>query len=281
MTQTLNSISSPQITHSVVVVTPEMAKRWLGTNANNRRLRDARIAKYRGDMEEGRWTFAGDPIRFDVNGNLVDGQHRLLALADAAVSGVGFLVIRGLPPEAQSVMDQGAKRTAGDQLQMRGVKNAASVAAAVKQFMIWEQGLLFRDTKVVHSEISTPAIEQWVRNHSIEVEHLNESMHYVRQCESRPMVGGAAFLIFQAVDAAGAAEFFHRLATGAGTSGDPINTLDQKLRRQRRAGQRVTARDELATFIQAWNAWRDGRTVTQLLRPKGGAWTPKNFPVAR
>lgn len=273
--------TSPQITHTVIVVTPEMARRWLGVNVANRTVRETRVAKYRDDMESGRWTFAGDPVRFDVNGVLIDGQHRLLALAEADVpDGVAFLVIRGLPPESKSVMDQGAKRTAGDQLTMRGVKNAANVASAVKQFMVWEKGYLFRDAKLAH-EISTPAIEEWVHNHSVEVEHLNEVLHFIRRTESRPMVGGAMFLIFERVDPEAAAEFFRLLATGAGAEGNPINTLDQKLRRARRQGQRVTARDEMAAFIQAWNAWRAGRQVMQLLRPKGGTWTASNFPEPR
>lgn len=268
-----------KITPTVIPVTPSMARRWLGSNLNNRPLRDRRIAKYADDMLNGRWTFAGDPIRFDSDGNLIDGQHRLYALILAEMPSVTFLVIRGLPPEAQTVMDQGAKRTPGDQLAMRGYKNAQATAASVKQFLLWERGLLFRDAKRA-IEISSPQIEQWCGEHPESVANLVASHGRIRQAGGRPSVAGAAFLIFESVDPEAAATFFHLLATGAGTEGHPITTLDRKLRRQERMGLKVPARDELASFIQAWNAWREQRTINKFLRPRGGSWTPESFPVA-
>ena len=273
-------MSDNKVTPSIVLVTPAMAERWLSANTNNRTPRLGRVAKYREDMEFGRWQFAGDPIRFDINGTLLDGQHRLMALAEAQVEGIPFLVIRGLPVESQGVMDQGAKRTAGDQLAMFGTKNASNVAAAVKQYIIWERGYLFRDSKVA-AEISTPTIESWVRDNPHRVARLNASMQHIRNSGGRPMVSGAAFLCFEEVDAEAAADFFRLLATGAGYEGSPINTLSQKLNRQRQRGVKVTARDELAMFIQAWNAWRDDRSLRHLVRPSGGRWNIENFPVPR
>lgn len=269
-------MSENKITPSVIMVTPAMATRWLDLNTNNRVPRSNRIAKYREDMECGRWQFAGDPIRFDISGNLLDGQHRLMALCEAQVEGIPFLVIRGLPTEFQGVMDQGSKRTPGDQLAMFGTKNASNVAAAVKQYLVWERGLLFRDNKLA-SDISTPAIEAWVRDNPDRIDRLNSSMQHVRNSKGRPMVAGAAFLRFEEVDPEAAAEFFRLLATGAGYEGSPINTLSQKLIRQR--GVKISARDELAMFVQSWNAWRDDRSLKNLVRPKNGHWSSTNFPV--
>lgn len=276
----ITDMSTNKITHSVNMVDAEMATRWLKRNVNNRKPRTARVLKYRDDMLSGRWTFAGDPIRFNVQGDLIDGQHRLLALADLPDVTIPMLVIRGLPSEAQSVMDQGAKRTPGDQLGMRGVKNASNVASAIKQFLIWERGYMFRDLKVAHAEISTPLIEQWAAEHSVEVEHLNESINDIRTADGRPSIGGAAFIAFDRVAPSDARLFFDLLAHGAGTEGHPINTLDKKLRRTRREGRAVAARDELASYIQAWNAWREGRSITRFMKPSAG-WTTSNFPEPR
>lgn len=273
-------MTDSKITSSIIYVTPVTAQRWLELNRNNRIPRDSRVAKYREDMECGRWLFAGDPIRFDTAGNLIDGQHRLLALAEAQIEGITFFVIRGLPTSAQGVMDQGAKRTPGDQLSMAGVKNASNVASSVKQYLIWERGLLFRDAKLSH-DISTPAIEQWVRENPSRVDRLNASMQHVRRSGANISVAGAAFLRFEQVDPEAAAEFFHLLATGAGFEGDPINTLSQKLTRQRTNKIKVVARDQLAMFVQAWNAWREDRLLKHLVRPKSGRWSVENFPEPR
>lgn len=82
-------------------------------------------------------------------------------------------------------------------------------------------------------------------------------------------------------DPLAAAEFITALAFGAGTQGNPINTLHQKLRRIRNSGQKVPQRDVLAMFIQAWNAKRAGRTLSRMAHPKGGVWRAADFPVAR
>lgn len=271
-------MTDPKITHTIVFVTPEMARRWLESNRNNRKIRESRVLKYREDMETGRWQFTGEAIQFDRNEDLSNGQHRLTALAEAQVDGIWFLVIRGLPPEAQGAMDQGAKRTAGDQLAIFGTRNASNIASAVKQYLIRERGLLFRDSTLL-SEISTPAIEQWVRSNPDRVEHLNDNLQQVRRSGGRPMVAGAAFLILADVDSSDAEEFFRLLATGGGYEGDPINTLSQRLLRDK--SRRVSPRDELALFFQAWNAWREGRTVSKFQRPRGGRYTESNFPEPR
>lgn len=281
-TQLLNmTADGPQITHSVVVVTPEMARRWLAVNDNNRGRRPARILKYREDMETGRWTFAGDPVRFGVDGQLQDGQHRLLALAEADVSGIAFLVIRGLPVEARKVMDQGAKRTAGDQLTMLGHANANNLASAVKMFLTWERGYLFRDNKMVQAEIGAPAIEEWVSNHPTDVANYHVVCGATRRAEITPAISGAAFLIFQQIDAAMAVEFLNALGYAPGGHGDPTNALHQKLRRMKSARIVVPQRDVLAMFIRAWNAQRDGRKMTTIPGTPTAGWTPETFPVAR
>ena len=88
-------------TFMVISVTPTLAAAWLALNNNNRRAADRVVARYRADMLEGRWEFAGDPIRFDAQGNLIDGQHRLLALAGCPEgTQFKFLVVRNLPVES-------------------------------------------------------------------------------------------------------------------------------------------------------------------------------------
>ena len=84
---------------------------------------------------------------------------------------------------------------------------------------------------------------------------------------------------FLMVDDAATAEFFHLLATGAGREGHPIVALDQLLRNMRRNRQVLPERDVLAYFILAWNAWRDGKPLSRMQGPRGGAWTSDNFPV--
>lgn len=267
-----------RVTHSIVMIDAATARRWLSSNTNNRNVRQTIVERYRNDMVNGRWTFAGDPIRFGVDGVMQDGQHRLLALAETDLT-LPMLVIRGLPAESMRVMDQGARRTPGDQLSLRGVKDANAIAAAVRQYLVWSDGYLFRDNKTTTAAISTPRIEQWTIDNPADVAYLGSVLSLVKQNWAPPSVAGAAAIGFGRIDEASSTQFFTLLARGAGAEGHPITTLDKRLQRIKRDGLKIPPRDYLALFIQSWNAWREGRTrITQFLRPRGAGWHEGNFP---
>lgn len=276
----LTFMASTRITHSIVMVDPEMAGRWLQSNTHNRPLRERLVTRYRADMEAGLWTMAADPIRFDHTGALLDGQHRLAALADLSDRiTIPFLVVRGLPPESQGVMDQGAKRTPGDQLALAGVRNSNAVAAAVKKFIIWRNGAIFRDTKL--QVVSAPAIEAWVAEHPGDIQFFQSIWGIVRQNDAPPSIAGAAAIQFTRIDPEACEEFFTLLARGAGGEGHPITTLDKRLQRHRREGLKMPDRDYLSLFILAWNAWRSGKAMSKFQRPRGGRWSEDNYPEPR
>lgn len=274
-------LSSPRVDVKVIMTDAPMAQRWLTKNTRNRKMRTTTVQRYRSDMEGGRWTFAADPIRFDADGSLIDGQHRLAALAETEGITLPMLVVRGLPEDAQSVMDQGTRRTPGDQLALKGVKDANAVAAAVKQYLIWREGLLFRDNKVVQATITTPRIEEWVDANPVPLANFQQIIGLTKQNDAPPSIAGAAAIRFMELDAASAVEFFTLLARGAGTEGHPIVTLDKRLQRNRREGLKMTGRDYLSLFILAWNAWRDDRQMAKFQRPRGGSWNEDNFPEPR
>ena len=83
-----------------MAVEPEQAQKWLERNIANRTLRPSRVQEYATAMTEGRWRYTADPIRFDSDGKLIDGQHRLMAVVRSGCT-VEMHVVRGLSPEAQ------------------------------------------------------------------------------------------------------------------------------------------------------------------------------------
>lgn len=277
MTEQLETTSSPRIDHSVVMVDSVIAKRWLTKNVKNRPLSQAQAERYRQDMASGRWTFAADPIRFAVDGSLIDGQTRLTALAELEDTTIPMLVVRGLPADSQNVMDQGRKRTPGDQLALANYKNTQQLAAAIKQFIAWDEKMLFRDNKVIGT-ITAPRIVQWADEHPDDVAFLQRVASLVKQNDAPPSVAGVAAIAFGRIDPELAEEFFRLLARGAGTEGHPIVALDKRLQRNRREGLKMPNRDYLALFFVAWNAWRLGLTITKIQRPRGGSWNESNFP---
>jgi hypothetical protein len=68
-----------EISSELVEITPAMAREWLEKNIENNRGVGAQVVDaYARDMLAGKWYIPGDPIRFDEDGNLIDGQHRLV-----------------------------------------------------------------------------------------------------------------------------------------------------------------------------------------------------------
>lgn len=115
----------------VAKITPKKAAEWIQRNVNNRPIRNRRVDQYAAAMTAGAWKLNGDCIRFNCNGDLVDGQHRLHACIQSGVSFETY-VIHGIPIEAFDTIDQGDKRTVGDVFARRGYKHYSTLAAAVR-----------------------------------------------------------------------------------------------------------------------------------------------------
>ena len=123
-------------TSKIEKITPEIAAKMLLKNINNRPITQSRVMEYAREMRIKNFHFTGEAIKFDGDGNLLDGQHRLLAVEESKET-VEMLVIRGLDKEAFKYMDTGRTRQAQDVLAIEGIKNAPKIAAMVKFILIF------------------------------------------------------------------------------------------------------------------------------------------------
>ena len=121
-----------------ILVSPNMARGWLAaadqrqtaTSRNNRNRSAHTVSAYARDMTHHHWVITHQGIAFDVNGILIDGQHRLAAIVESCVPQV-MLVTFGLPAEAKLSIDRGRIRAVADQLQIFGDADATLHAVAV------------------------------------------------------------------------------------------------------------------------------------------------------
>lgn len=120
----------------VIEVTKEMARKWLEDTTlqpeQDRHLRPKEVATLRRKMDRGEWVLSGDSVRFTDEKQRVDAQHRLHAFIDSSLETLLTLVLWGLPPEAQQVIDGGAKRTMGNRLSIDGEVSGSALAATVQ-----------------------------------------------------------------------------------------------------------------------------------------------------
>lgn len=117
-----------------VKVTPTLAKKWLESNVNNRRIREATVNSYAAEMKAGRWREGtAETIKFDRNKRLQDGQHRLLAIIKSNCS-YRFSVATNCDPENFKVIDQGSTRSISDVMQIEGIAQSTQLSAGIKYF---------------------------------------------------------------------------------------------------------------------------------------------------
>ena len=93
-----------------VCISSQQARTLLVTNTHNRPLRPADINKYKKAMEAGRWDICSSKIQWSKDGVLVDGQHRLEALADCEKNIKLMFTVEFDVPQSLHI-DTGRKRT--------------------------------------------------------------------------------------------------------------------------------------------------------------------------
>src|SRR5258708_40094679 len=119
----------------LIDVTPRLARDWLGFNSRNRNIRQRVVLAYAADMAAGDWRWNGESIKFAADGTLLDGQHRLAAVAESEAT-VPMPVVRRLKGEAQETVDGGAKRKLGDVPKLGRRQAPAALAAILRQVLV-------------------------------------------------------------------------------------------------------------------------------------------------
>ena len=117
-----NGNTQTNITIHFVTVTKAQAWDWLNNaNNHNRFIQQQTVHKYARRMMNGKWSVTGETIKFDPEGNMLDGQHRLWAFLETGLEEMEFLVMYGVPPEAQVHLDTPTPRTPAHTLHMNGI----------------------------------------------------------------------------------------------------------------------------------------------------------------
>lgn len=142
MKELVYNVDGYTITETLRYITPQEASDILATkNTKNRRANKNHVKALALNMSNGSWRYNADPIRFDSNGMLIDGQHRLLALIQAQKN-LLCKIVSGLDPECIKAIDVEMKsRNLSDLLYMDNVKDANNAAAVVNRYFALSSGL--------------------------------------------------------------------------------------------------------------------------------------------
>lgn len=228
------------ITTKLETITKELAEKYLKFNPQNRNVRWQHVETLKQDILAGRFLTTHQGIAFGSDGNLIDGQHRLLAIA-AAGREVKILVTRGVEPHvngnldlfAMDVIDNGKNRSAADQLNlMHGVANASRVVGAVRTI-----GDICFGTRVKGAMTVTRAVPL-LSIFGKEIEAMIEIASSSKVANKTACIGVLAFA--SKIDNAVACEFMRAMATGEEIkSGDPVYAVREHVIAKGAGGDRT------------------------------------------
>ena len=156
-----------QVRAEFVLVNRKMAEEWLAKNLKresgnyqNRAIKERVLEKYYRKMMRGEWNESnGETIKFDADGNLIDGQHRLTAQVRAQKD-FWWLVALNCSREAFVTIDEGANRSSGDVMSMVGEKNANILASAVTLHIKYDKGGVCDTNGVSNLDVRNELTEQ-------------------------------------------------------------------------------------------------------------------------
>ena len=263
-------------------ITPDVAAQYLSRNEGNRRLSEAHVKLLAGDMKRAGYLITGDTIKFDRTGRLIDGQHRLNAIVASGLA-QKTLVVRGLDPMVQAVIDAQKRRSAADAISFAfNTPNTTTVAAIARLDMSIRATRnptalsAARGTQVTNTQVI-----EWVTENADVLDYARRAHSLAnksRDVRLSPTFGGWLWLNFgRAAGDEKADEFFAPMLdrhkpfgierTGVAPAHDPRYVFMQAVNRFN--GDDRASLKPVVYGVKAWNLWRRGKEL-RLLRPTTG-----------
>lgn len=243
-------------------VTPKKAMEWLKRNINNRPLSQGWIDQLARAMTDKAWRLNGDCIRFNGNGDLIDGQHRLNACVTSGKSFESY-VVRGLEHDAFDTIDQGRKRTIGDVFARQGYKHYVTLGSAVRWLWLHETNSLpYRVKGTLRPDQANEILERHPAIHA--------AVEMARGlCGKQKLIhpGLLAFLYYvtSESDEKKAVAFWNGVVNAEGlTKQSPAKVLHSRLVSNLGSVAKLNVETIAALCIKSWNAFKTGKPVGTL-----------------
>lgn len=222
------------------------------------------------EMIHGRWKSNGDTICLNEN-QIIDGQHRLLAVIESGVT-IEALLVSGLDSDVFDTKDVGKRRSAADTLAVKGEMSCKSLAACLAVIDRYMTGRISKSVKYTNTEVEEV------------LEKYPEARRSVRLCmETKRLLPNAILAgchyLFAQKNQEQADQFVRDLRSGVGLEdGDPVYVLRERLMQNNIAKAKLGKFYLMAIVIKAWNYRRDRKNI-RFLRWREEGDNPEPFPV--
>jgi hypothetical protein len=254
----------------VMTVTPKEAREWLDTkNSNNRPISENAVEKYSQEMRQGRWRLNGQSIGFNKSGQLINGQHRLLACVRSNTS-FETVVVYGADNDVFDTIDDCNSRSLADVLHIKGETSSLLLSAGLRFLWIYARGEIERRDLRKGQIATKPLLEATLDKNP----KIRSSVKFYSMLKARPggllipagMAIGLHYLC-SLVDEKKADEFFTCFQSGFELSeGHPVALLRARLiAGQKDAATKLTPPAMYYYTVTAWNAFAQDTFLERLV----------------
>jgi hypothetical protein len=268
-----------KISFDVVLVTPELAKKWHKKNVKNRKsIGSSRVASYVRQMLDGVWGFSGQPIIFSDSDVLLDGGGRIAAVI-ASNKPIICTVIYGVPESSFVIMDAIKARSFKDTLETSHLFDGETnttigyVASMTKRIMEWNC-----ERYGSHGAATTRSVSNniecltFVENNLEKLRECAKACAEMRGAKREKLISKKDYfgsfmgylVITKGWDFTDVYRFFDELTnihSEVRVEGNPITTLRMYLRQTYNKELHITDEQRFHMFSRAWNDYCKGREV--------------------
>lgn len=241
-------VSKTGVSVTVETITPEMASRYLASQSNIRPIQRTSVDRLVQMMRSGQFALNGESVKFNREGRLFDGQHRMTA---CVVSGMPFttVVVRGAEEPG---VDEGQARTLAQLIGGMGEKNWVLHGSLTRVLYFLER---HEDPWMSNDKVPNATLLDFRR--SMDMPAANRGVAIGAKCKLLPPVVAAAFFYMaQKKHEADAVEsFVATVESGENlAAGSPRMELRRWMegRRREKLVQRLMYRNAYIAIVRAW-----------------------------
>lgn len=215
---------------SVEEITPAYAAQVLATmnDTNFRKISRTYVDLLTTSIRKNNWDMNGEPIIFDTDGSLIDGQHRMAAVIQAKKS-IRSVVIRGVAPSAAVTIDLGKRRGTSCHLTALGYASANQLACVAGIWMSYLDGE--RGKQLLYNRWGTKEIVQFIKKdgHAERILDILNQVQSAGKFSSISVLTGATVIAQEHYPPGKALEFANQVAKQDFPRGSPAALLVKRL----------------------------------------------------
>jgi hypothetical protein len=254
----------------ILKVTPNMAQGWLNNSEiKNRRILLSRVYYYADQMARGQWKLTGQGISFDDDNNIIDGQHRLMAVVKSDTT-VPFLIISGVNKNTFAAYDDGKTRGGADALYLSGdIKNSSQVAAGIAAYLQYKYSLRMTGGSSIMARASKQdIIDEYEKTPELHQEINNMSSSCYKKMRMFPRSKLSAIILYLIKQRHHSIEtvrnFFYEVHGIYPDTNITTKTLRETIIRAELIKRPYPAKVKEIYLHKSWNNWIEGRELKLL-----------------